>query len=171
VVRAADLVRGTPIPAVKTSGPLTIAQIPEGALAAMRAGVPDALRRANESRDRLPDDAKRMRTWNMAQIGPMASGFNPVEIEELAWLRAERAKSEFPLGDLPLIVITRGKPEGNDAAALASLEDRKREHAAIAKMSRRGQHRIAANSGHHVPIDEPELVIGAIRDLIAQVRP
>jgi hypothetical protein len=31
--------------------------------------------------------------------------------------------------------------------------------------------RIAANSGHHVQIDEPELVIGAIRDLIAQVRP
>jgi len=37
-------------------------------------------------------------------------------------------------------------------------------------MSRNGKLVIAANSGHHIQLDEPELVIKAIRDLLAAAR-
>jgi pimeloyl-ACP methyl ester carboxylesterase len=62
VVRAEALVKGTPIPPIKTSGPLRIADIPPGALAAMRNGIAQTLPYANDPpRDLLPEDAKRMR--------------------------------------------------------------------------------------------------------------
>ncbi len=37
-------------------------------------------------------------------------------------------------------------------------------------MSRHGTLVIAAHSGHHVQIDEPELVIKSIREVLAAVR-
>jgi pimeloyl-ACP methyl ester carboxylesterase len=43
---------------------------------------------------------------------------------------------------------------------------RRAEHAAVARMSRRGQHRIAEQSGHHIQIEQPDLVTGAIRQII-----
>jgi hypothetical protein len=56
-------------------------------------------------------DAQRMRTWALAQLGHVAAAVNPFEHEELALLRADRAKREFALGDMPLVVITRGMSE------------------------------------------------------------
>jgi hypothetical protein len=40
----------------------------------------------------------------------------------------------------------------------------------MAAMSRNGKLIIATRSGHHVQIDEPELVIKAIRDTLAGTR-
>jgi pimeloyl-ACP methyl ester carboxylesterase len=40
----------------------------------------------------------------------------------------------------------------------------------MAAMSRNGKLIIAEHSGHHVQIDEPELVIKAIRDTLAGTR-
>ena len=167
VVRSSDLVTGRAIPAVKTSGPLRMSDIPPAALDQMQAGLANASRRANgPPRDKLPKDAQLARTWALGQIGHVAAAVNPFEIEELAALRTARAGKES-LGDLPLIVITRGKPEetGPDAAA-ADIEHRK-DHAQIAALSRRGKQIIATNSGHHVQIEEPDLVIQAVQDLIS----
>jgi len=85
-------------------------------------------------------------------------------------LRAERAKTKYPLGDMPLIVLTRGIPEeeGPDGKALEA--EHRQEHTAVAAMSRNGKLVTAAKSGHHVQLDEPELVIQAIRDVLAATR-
>jgi hypothetical protein len=48
-----------------------------------------------------------MRTWALARWQHIAAAVNLFEIEELAALRAERAKTPQQLGDLPLIVLTR----------------------------------------------------------------
>lgn len=171
LVRAADLATGRPIPAVKVSNPLRVSDIPPGALSQMRAGVQEAVKRANEPpRNKLPADAQRMRTWALGQLGHVAAAVNPFENEELAGLRAERAKSEHPLGDIPLIVLTRGisEKDGPDGEAFAA--EHRRGHTALATMSRNGKLIIAARSGHHVQLDEPELVIKSIRDVLAAVR-
>jgi len=171
LVHSADLATGRPIPAVKASNPLRINDIPPGALSQMRVGLQDAAKRANEPpRDKLPPDAQRMRTWALAQLGHVAAAVNPFENEELASLRAERAKSQYPLGDMPLIVLTRGTSEkgGPDSEALAA--EHRREHVAMGGMSRNGKLVIAAHSGHHVQLDEPELVIKSIREVLTAVR-
>jgi pimeloyl-ACP methyl ester carboxylesterase len=171
LARSSDLVKGNPIPAVKVVGPLRVSDIPPDALSQMKAGAQKLAQSPNEPpRDKLPPDAQRMRAWALAQVGHIAAAVNQLENEELAGLRAERAKSEHPLGDIPLIVLTRGKSEeeGPDGKALEA--EHRRDHTAMAAMSRNGKLIIAEHSGHHVQIDEPELVIKAIRDALAAAR-
>lgn len=75
------------------------------------------------------------------------------------------------LGDIPLTVISRGKREGG-----ASAEDDLRENAwqaeqqELLRLSRHSHQIMARDSGHQIPLDQPELVAEAIRDLIAQQR-
>lgn len=65
-----------------------------------------------------------------------------------------------PPRDLPLVVIS-----SYDQPAA-----RIREHAAIARHSSRGRHIIAKRSGHWVQLDEPELVVTAIREVVEAAR-
>jgi hypothetical protein len=104
-----------------------------------------------------------MRAWGLAQIGHVAAGVNPVEVEEIALLREERVTRPQPYGDLPLIVITRGRPEADESAARTA--ERRHAHQAIASASRQGRWVLAERSGHHVQIDQPDVVIAAIRDV------
>jgi pimeloyl-ACP methyl ester carboxylesterase len=171
VVASSSLATGRALPSIKTSGPLRIDDIPPDALSQIRAGLATARQHANDPpRDKLPADAQRMRAWALGRVGHVVAGVNPFEHEELAALRS-RPRSELrSLDSLPLIVITRGRPDetGPDAAALE--QEHTQDLAVIAARSRRGRSIIAANSGHHVQIDEPELVINAIREVIALVR-
>jgi hypothetical protein len=171
VVRSSSLTTGQPIPPVKTAGPLRVESIPPAAMAQIQAGLADARIHANDPpRDKLPPDAQRMRSWALGRVGHVVAAVNPVELEELAALRSQTAASKYPLGDLPLIVITRGLPEetGPDAAA-RELEHRD-DHAAVAALSHRGKQIIAEHSGHHVQLDEPQLVVSAIREVVMATR-
>jgi pimeloyl-ACP methyl ester carboxylesterase len=63
-------------------------------------------------------------------------------------------------GDLRLVTISSTDPG----------EYRLRQQEALARLSTRGRHIIASNSGHWVPLDEPQIVIdvvsGLVRDLL-----
>jgi pimeloyl-ACP methyl ester carboxylesterase len=168
---SSELATGAPIPPVKTSDPLRVADIPPNIMTQINAGIAEVSRDPNGGvRGRLPRDAQRMRAWALAHIGHILAGVNPVEHEELAALRAERAKSEHPLGDLPLVVITRGVPDESGPNAAAMEEEHRKDHASVATMSRRGKLVVAARSGHHVQLEEPELVATAIREVVTAIR-
>nr|MBA3531065.1 alpha/beta hydrolase [Ardenticatenales bacterium] len=88
----------------------------------------------------------------------------------------ERAEESFaplresgPLGELPLRVITAGDRETPgllaEQAALESLSLLAL-HGELAALSTRGQHIIAEESSHHIPLEQPEIVIQAILELI-----
>jgi pimeloyl-ACP methyl ester carboxylesterase len=169
--RSSKLVTSAPIPPVKTSDPLRVSDITPNIMAQINAGIAEVSRDPNGGvRGRLPRDAQRMRAWALAHIGHILAGVNPVEHEELAALRAERAKSEHPLGDLPLVVITRGVPDESGPNAAALEEEHRKDHASVATMSRRGKLVIAAHSGHHVQLEEPELVVTTIREVVGASR-
>lgn len=171
VLHASDLATGRPVPPVKTANPLRESDIPPAALSQMKAGADDASAHANPgSRSRLPPEAQRMRAWVLSRWQHAAAAVNPLESEELMGLRTERLKSEHPLGDLPLVILTRGIAEesGPDAAALE--QEHRKDHAVLAALSRKGEQVIAKNSGHHIQLDEPELVIATIRRVVAAAR-
>ena len=172
LVHNADLVKGNPIPPVKTSGPLKISDIPAGALAAMAEATVQMAPHANEPpRDKLPADAQRMRAWAIAQIKHYSIADNPVEAEELAAMAAERTTTRYPFGAIPLVVLVRGIVEdmGPDNNA-ATEADRRRDFAAVAALSRSGKQIVAEESGHHIHLDQPDLVIATIRDVLRQAR-
>lgn len=104
-------------------------------------------------------------------VGHVAAAVNPFEPEELASLRAERAKSQYPLGEMPLIVLTHGISEDDGPDGKAFDEEHRRDQTTMAAMSRNGKLIIAARNGHHAQLDEPELVIKSIREVLAAARP
>jgi len=167
LVRSSQLATARAVPPVQTSNPLRVSDIPAAALTQMKAGLQSASQHANEPpRDKLPPDAQRMRTWALGQVGHIAATVNPFENEELAQLRAERSKAQFPLGDLPLVVITRGISEETGPDSKANEDEHRKDHAAVATMSRQGKMIVATHSGHHVQLEEPALVVTTIRQVV-----
>jgi pimeloyl-ACP methyl ester carboxylesterase len=69
------------------------------------------------------------------------------------------------LGDRPLVVITHGIPFPGPAAVLEDgwAEGQQR----LSSLSTRGELVVAANSNHMIQSDEPEIVIDAIRRVVA----
>jgi pimeloyl-ACP methyl ester carboxylesterase len=63
-------------------------------------------------------------------------------------------------GSLPLITIS----------ATATNPARLALHEALARRSSRGRHTVARDSGHWIPLDEPDIVVQAIRDIVLAVR-
>jgi len=82
------------------------------------------------------------------------------------------------LGNLPLIVITQGKPiEASASTSPEELEyllrERKSKHELqreLALLSTRGRLIIATESGHGIHSDQPELVIESLQQLVQKVR-
>ena len=169
LVRATELATGRAVPDVKTSGPLRVSDLGPDLLRRMMAGTDELSKHANDPpRDLLPPDAQRMRTWTLAQLGHVAAGVNPFEIEELVLLHRDRLESDHVLGDLPLIVLTRGIPEGTGRPNTKSLEeDHRKDHEILASISRKGKLIVAERSGHHIQLQEPELVAASIRQVLA----
>ncbi len=63
------------------------------------------------------------------------------------------------LGELPITILT-AETTGPDGI---------REHATDSRLSRRGQHRIIAGSGHWLQLDQPAEVIEAVREMCAVI--
>jgi pimeloyl-ACP methyl ester carboxylesterase len=171
LVRSSDLATGKPIPEVKTSEPLRDSEIPARFVTMIKDQIRQLSPRANDPpRDKLPANAQRMRTWSYAQVKMHISNDNPFEAEELGMLRAQRTRTAHVLGDLRLIVLSRGLPEDSSPAGQTGEEEHNRDQAALVALSRIGKQVVAKRSGHHIPLDEPDLVVAAIVDVIAAAR-
>jgi pimeloyl-ACP methyl ester carboxylesterase len=83
----------------------------------------------------------------------------------------ELAAARLPLGDMPLIVLTAGRmaprPGETVAAAEARHEVWRTMHQEIAALSTRGEQRTVEGAGHMIPTERPEVVIGAIEEVLA----
>ena len=166
LVSLPETAKGIPVPPVKTANPLRESDIPPAALAQMQAGARQLAANPNEPpRDKLPVEAQRMRAWALGQVKHIAAYVNPFEAEELAGMIADLKNKEYPLGEMPLIVLTAGNAEfGPTEQALE--DDRRKNQAALATLSRKGKQIIAVGNGHHIQIENPELVTKSIRDLV-----
>jgi pimeloyl-ACP methyl ester carboxylesterase len=80
----------------------------------------------------------------------------------------EELQSVTSLGSLPLIVLSQGSKDSKMSderfQKWASLQ------LDLTKLSSNSQHIIAENSGHLVPLDQPELVISAVHQLIKKIK-
>jgi pimeloyl-ACP methyl ester carboxylesterase len=94
-----------------------------------------------------------------------------------AWdsLAEARAAQITALGDIPLIVLSRGQTDMSGPGI--SAEDAEQAEAAqnemqaeLAALSPRGKWIVAEESGHYIQVGQPELVIDAIREVVAAVR-
>ncbi len=91
--------------------------------------------------------------------------------ESLAEVRAARVTS---LGDIPLVVISRGRPERfpglPEPESLQYERTWQSMQTELAALSSRGERVTAARSGHYVQLDEPEVVVDAILRVVLAAR-
>lgn len=73
---------------------------------------------------------------------------------------AEQVASTDGYRDIPLVVLSASNPSSTQVER----------HRAVARLSARGKHIIASNSGHWIPVDQPALVVEAIRKVVKAVR-
>ena len=97
-------------------------------------------------------------------------------VHEIDGFQADVSSAEPPrtLGDLPLVVLTRGLPSSASefpvpiSQELLDQQDRvwAELQVELAALSSRSSHRTVANSGHAIPIQAPEAVVAAVNDLL-----
>jgi pimeloyl-ACP methyl ester carboxylesterase len=165
--RSSQLPASRAIPPIRKDTPLRENDVPPVALGQMKAAAVEASRDANpDERKKLPVPAQQMRTWTLGRWQHQAAASNPFELEELAALRAVHARDMHPLGDTPLIVLTRGRADEEGADAQRREAEHRSDHAALAALSTQGKLVVAERSGHHVQLDQPELVAQAVTEVL-----
>jgi pimeloyl-ACP methyl ester carboxylesterase len=127
--------------------------------------------------DRLPRELHAARRWATALPGHAATREAEFDFlpEEAAHLAEHRGAGKFPLGEMPLVVVTQGLNDfAQDIADAARKRQRIDEHlhlqADLLTVSRNSRQVIATTSGHHVPLEEPQAVIAAIREVVSAAR-
>ena len=89
------------------------------------------------------------------------------EFESLRLTRAQVRENIFP-NDLPLTVITAMRFSSNEGAHPSNAPSTQELQGRLVRLSRFGKQILARQSGHMVPLDEPELVVTAIQDIAHQ---
>jgi pimeloyl-ACP methyl ester carboxylesterase len=109
----------------------------------------------------------------LAPTGKASPQANDFLAEECAEIYAARQSTTYPLGDIPLIVLSAGVhryPKGGNVSAEDMTKDKERLQADLTTLSRNSKQIIAKKSGHAIHREEPQLVIDAIRDVVQAVR-
>lgn len=169
IVRWRELSRGRTIPPVQSRvSPSTGTGVTQGTIRS------SSQLKIEAPFDKLPSNIQQIRLWAMSQPSYGPARFSEFDFlpEELARVFADRGIRKYPLGDVPLIVLTRGVSEysGTKESAKMQDEDRKQRQADLLNLSSNSQQIIAKNSGHHIQLDDPKLVIDAVRRVIELVR-
>ena len=104
-----------------------------------------------------------------------AGGFRTLtaEMEHLEESRAQVRAAMGPLGDLPLVVLSAGEeaplPVPEEARQANAVVWREL-HRELAALSSRGRVEVVDGSGHMIHHERPEVVVGAIREVVEAAR-
>jgi pimeloyl-ACP methyl ester carboxylesterase len=128
--------------------------------------------------DRLPQDAQELQLWARShqKLSGPSEGYMG---EEFSAMYEVRRRNPQPHGDMPLISLRAGgqgptpSPDGLASIGM-TLEEWRREwqerSADHARLSSNSRSYTASGSGHHIHLEDPELVAFAIRRVVDAVR-
>lgn len=114
------------------------------------------------------DSIKKMQVWAQSQpkFIPSVQAEMDWSPEDVADLYAHKDEPAYMLGNMPLIVLTKGKGGFDGRADSLQLEkERLQAQNALAQLSSNSKHIIDMNSGHNIHVEDPATVIEAIREV------
>ena len=168
LVRMREQSKGRPVPPVQTmtSSPPKMASAEE--MRQMESFLTE-LRKAGKLGppfDRLPAEAQKAEFWARThpKFSSQAENYWP---EELQAMFEERNRNPRTLGDLTLVVLAAGRLEGMPADLQKEKEEQKQD---LARLSSNSRFIRDPGSGHHIHIENPALVLQAVRNVIEAVR-
>lgn len=175
IVRVRDSAKDRPIPDVQTMAtsppkPPTQDDLKQVEFNNKIFGAP----RIETPFNKLPQDIQTLRLWALNNP-KLSAATDDFWAEELQSMYVGRSKNPFPLGDKPLVVVIGSKsgqipPDVSPDEWERLSEERRREKVGLAKLSRNGSVVFAEQSGHHIQLDEPEVVVDAIRRVVDAIR-
>lgn len=121
---------------------------------------------------RFPDSIQRMQLWAQSQ-----SQFIKAVQDEMDWspedvadLYVHKGEAGYMLGNMPLIVLTRGKGGFDGRVDSLQLEnERLQAQEQLVHLSSNSEHIIDMNSGHNIHVEDPAIVIDAIKKVYTAV--
>lgn len=125
--------------------------------------------------DKLPASIQAMRLWFRSRPPREAAGPD-FWAEELQAMYLTRATTPYQLGDKPLVVLL-ARPDGCNAPPGIAAdewkrvnEEKRQQKVGLANLSRDSKLIVAERSGHHIQLDEPHVITGAVRLVVDAVR-
>ena len=125
--------------------------------------------------DKLSQSIQTLRLWALNNP-KLSAATDDFWAEELQTMFEARSKTLYQLGEIPLFVLIGGKkvgetPQGISAEEWQRLSEvRRKQKMELANLSRNSKLIISEKSGHHIQIEEPDLVVSAIRQVVDSVR-
>jgi pimeloyl-ACP methyl ester carboxylesterase len=120
--------------------------------------------------NKLPADIQQLRLWALTNQKLMAQSEGYLA-EELKAMYTATHSTDCILGDLPLEVLIGGRIEGPPPNISKEewkrlSEEKIQQKKDFGRLSRNSKVVVDPASGHHIPLDNPELVVTAIRDVV-----
>jgi pimeloyl-ACP methyl ester carboxylesterase len=176
LVRVRDGAKGVAIPPVQTMqssppNPPTAADIKQFEFNRKLFGAP----KTEPPFDKLPATMQAVRLWFRSQP-PRVATAPDFWAEELQAMYTARAKTPHQLGDKPLVVILAKSGIGNPPPGISAEEwkrvneEKRQQKVGLTDLSRNSKLIVAERSGHHIQLDEPQVVTDAVLLLISAVR-
>lgn len=167
--------KGRPVPAVQTMAssppkPPTTEDIKQEAFNRQVFGAS----KIEPPFDNLPSKAQALRLWALSNP-KLSAAAEDYFAEELQAMYEARGKMQYPLGDVPLVVLIGSRSDKAPAGISTDewerlAEEKRNQKTGLASLSRNSEVIVAEKSGHHIQLDEPELVVSAIRRVMAAAR-
>jgi hypothetical protein len=126
----------------------------------------------------VPDEPVAAKHWieSLSQWAESQNEQEKARNSELEWSSKEIARwyqdhddSKFPLGKIPLIVLSAGAVTYSDTSNVSAtelLDERRALQKRLAALSKNSKHIIDPTAGHNIHLDDPKSVVEAIRSLV-----
>jgi pimeloyl-ACP methyl ester carboxylesterase len=177
LVRVRETAKARPIPPVQTiesspPKPPTPEDLEQAELNTKLFGPP----KTDPPFDKLPAEVQKTRLWFRSHP-TLSAAADDFWAEELQAMYEARGRLDCPFGVKPLVVmIPSGEAQGSPPPGVSAetwqrlAEEKKGQKIELTKLSCNSKLIAAGKSGHHIQLDEPELVIGAIRQVVEAAR-
>ena len=171
-----ELAKPDPVPAVQTMKSAPPKPVTKEDLDQFESNLKSNPPKIGATFNKLPESIQAMRLWFLQQPPRGGGGGMDFFAEELRDIYAARARTPYLLSNLPLVVLLPktgyGKPpRGIDADEWKRVNEEKRQQKIeFTNLSHNSKLIVAENSGHHIQLDEPQVVIDAVRLIVETSR-
>jgi pimeloyl-ACP methyl ester carboxylesterase len=120
--------------------------------------------------DKLPLKFQQQRIWAMRQPKILIADNGSYWAEEFAAMYVD---SLYSLGNKPVYILSSGRDafsKNTDSTMKAFWFEKLVQKEKMSKLSTNSKHIITTKSGHEIHLEEPELVINAIKEVINAVK-
>ena len=113
-----------------------------------------------EPYDKLPEPIQKLRLWAMSLPESNVTDYNAYGAEETFLLFADRIRVEHPLGDRPLVVLSRKSDDRGRMEHQQQFQD----------LSSNSAFAVSDFPVHEVHLAQPDLVVNAVRAVLESVK-